>query len=153
MAPTSQKSTTRQHSAKGHAVVEVALIAPWIFFLFIATLDFGFYIYWLMAVTNASRTAALHASINGVSQATACNEVLNEMRGVLGWEAANAAATCNAPPLTVTVTPLDSTTTPLSADASSSVVVSVQWETVPMIWVPGIDNQFTIRRDSEMRRQ
>ena len=135
----------------GHAVVEVALVAPWIFFLFVATLDFGFYAYWLMAITNASRTAALAAAKNGASQALACNEVLNEMRGVLGWQAASVA--CNAPPLTVAVSALDDSTTPLSADASPSVLVSVTWQTTPLIPVPGIVQQFTIRRDAEMRRE
>ena len=133
--------------------MEVALIAPWIFFLFVATLDFGFYAYWLMAVTNASRSAALEASRSGISQSAACNRVINEMRGVLGWQVADASGACASPPLTVTVAMLDDTTTPTSADLNRSVLASVTWETVPVIPVPGIVNQFTIRRDTEMRMQ
>lgn len=138
-------------SRKGHAVMEFALIAPWIFFVFVGVIDFGFYAYWLMAVTNASRVAAHLAAENGSSQSIACNEVRNELRGVLGWTSAPAA--CNASPLIVTVTELDSTTTPQSADASPSVLVSVTWDATPLIPVPGIAQTFTIRRDAEMRRK
>lgn len=145
--------TTHKRASKrrGHAVMEFALVAPWIFFAFVGVIDFGFYAYWLMTVTNASRTAAHVASELGSAQAQACNEVLNEMRGVIGW--AGASTTCDASPLIVTVTPLDETTTPASADASQSVLVSVTWETTPLIPVPGILQGFTIRRDAEMRRR
>jgi len=148
MRGSSRRRTARSH---GHAVMEFALMAPWIFFVFVGVLDFGFYAYWLMAVTNASRTAAHVASENGSSQAIACNEVRNELRGVLGWS--NAPAGCNASPLVVTVTDLDDSTTPASADGSQSVLVSVTWDTTPLIPVPGIAQQFTIRRDAEMRRK
>lgn len=148
----STKRRARRRGA-GHAVMEFALVAPWIFFVFIGVLDFGFYAYWLMSVTNASRTAALVASLNGASQGVACNEVLNEMRGVLGWKAADTAGSCNGAPLTVTVTPLDNASNPLSADGSASILVSVTWQTEPLLPVPGILQQFTIRRDAEMRRQ
>jgi Flp pilus assembly protein TadG len=133
--------------------MEVALIAPWIFFVFVATLDFGFYSYWMQAVANASRAAALSASSNGLNQTAACKQVLNEMRGVMGWDAANTAGSCAAAPLTVTLTELDSTTTPTSADGNSSVLVTVIWQTSPLIPVPGIVNQFTLQRDTEMRLQ
>lgn len=148
MGQSNGRRTTR---SRGHAVLEFALVAPWIFFVFVAVLDFGFYAYWLMAVTNASRTAAHVTSENGSSQSIACNEVLNEMRGVLGWS--DAPAGCNASPLVVTVRNLNDSTTPASADGSQSVVVSVTWDTTPLIPVPGIAQQFTIRRDAEMRRK
>ena len=106
-----------------------------------------------MASANASRAAAVSAQRNGISQTAACNQVLNEMRGVMGWSVANTAGSCAASPLIVTVTPLDGTTTPTSADGKPSVLVSVTWTTVPLIPVPGIVNQFTLQRDTEMRRQ
>lgn len=40
---------------RGHAVIEVALLSPWIFFLFVGTLDMGFYTHALIATQNAAR--------------------------------------------------------------------------------------------------
>src|SRR2546428_1434750 len=49
---------------RGHAVIEVSLMAPWIFFLFMGTLDFGFYSYAIIATQNAARVAVIQTSIN-----------------------------------------------------------------------------------------
>ena len=156
---------------RGHAVMEVALIAPWIFFLFVATLDFGFYSYWIQAVANASRAAAVAAHdgvpdpanyannsdpdafSNALDQRReiACRQVQNELRGVMGFDAVS--GFCTAAPLTVNLQRLDSTTSPVSADGNPSVLVTVTWQTAPLIPVPGILNQFTLRRDTELRIQ
>ena len=60
--PTRGFAHPRKHSSGGHAVVEVALMAPWIFFLFVGVLDVGFYCYALIAVQNAARVAAIQVS-------------------------------------------------------------------------------------------
>jgi Flp pilus assembly protein TadG len=132
--------------------MEFALVAPWIFFVFVGVLDFGFYAYWLMAVTNASRSAALATYQNGPSQPIACRQAINELRGVLGWQDVDGSA-CGSAPLTVTVRELTDSSTPPSADGARSFVVSVVWESKPLIPVPGIANQITIRRDTEVRAQ
>src|SRR5947207_14797502 len=48
---------------RGHAVIEVSLMAPWIFFLFMGTLDFGFYSYAIIATQNAARVAVMQTSV------------------------------------------------------------------------------------------
>jgi Flp pilus assembly protein TadG len=143
-----QKRSLGAGGERGHAVTEVALLSPWLFFLFVATLDFGFYSYWLVAATNAARTAALSAAKNGLDAAVACNQVRNELRGVLGYETAT---NCNGAPLTVTVEALDDATSIISADTRDSIKVAVMYETKPLIPVPGIVDKFTIRREVEMR--
>ena len=67
---------------RGHAVVETALMVPWIFFLFVGVFDFGFYGYAAIATANAARVAALMASSSNMTtgdQATACAYAKEEM--------------------------------------------------------------------------
>lgn len=67
-----RKSTpTPSPRRRGHAVVEVALMAPWIFLLFIAVFNFGFYAYTLISVENAARVAAVYTSSVASSSADA----------------------------------------------------------------------------------
>src|SRR6476646_3701085 len=54
----------RRDCRSGHAVVETALMAPWLFLFFIAIFDFGFYAYAGIVTANAARVAALHTSIS-----------------------------------------------------------------------------------------
>src|SRR5690349_5397528 len=70
---------------KGNAMVEVALLAPWIFFLFIGVLDVGFYCYALMAVGNAARVAALQNSVglgSANDSAGACLAAARELQSL-----------------------------------------------------------------------
>ena len=67
---------------RGHAVVETALMVPWIFFLFIGVLDFGFYVYASIATANAARAAALRTSTSKSAaddDALACLHALGEL--------------------------------------------------------------------------
>jgi Flp pilus assembly protein TadG len=90
---------------RGQAFVEVTLMAPWIFFLFVGILDVGFYSYAAICTQNAARAAAVQtASAAGAQLNTiACPAAINEMNwlpnvkalgltGVPGDCAANAAS-------------------------------------------------------------
>ena len=44
-------------------------MAPWIFFLFMGTLDFGFYAYAIIATQNAARVAVMQTSLNSTTAA------------------------------------------------------------------------------------
>src|SRR5690348_15503452 len=73
----------RSSSKRGATIVEVVLIAPWIFFLFIGALDWGFYASALISVQAAARSAALYtssATANAADATTACSIVLDEIR-------------------------------------------------------------------------
>ena len=52
----------RNGRERGNAVIEVSLLAPWIFFLLVGILDLGFYSYAAIATENAARVAAQYAA-------------------------------------------------------------------------------------------
>ena len=88
----------------GHAVLEVALLSPWIFFLFMGTLDMGFYSHALIATQNAARSAAAHTSrtaLTAADTAGACQYALEELKAMSN---ARTLTNCNAAPLIVTAT-------------------------------------------------
>ena len=53
-----QTSTKHKQRERGGSIVEVALLAPWIFFLFVGIFDLGFYAYGIICTQNAARAAA-----------------------------------------------------------------------------------------------
>jgi Flp pilus assembly protein TadG len=121
------------------------LLAPWIFFLFVGAVDLGFYSYALISTENAARVAAEYTSTDAATAADstgACPYVLaelNSMSNVRGL------ATCTSLPVTVTAAQVAG---PDGAAASS---VSVTYQTILMIPMPGLSGQFTITRTAEMR--
>ncbi len=130
----------------GHAVIEVALLAPWIFFLFVGLVDLGFYNYALIATENAARVAVEYTSATtakATDSAGACPYVLaelNSMSNVRGL------ATCDSLPVTVTATKV------AGPDGSQSSLVSVTYQTILMIPIPGLlTGQFTVTRTAQMR--
>ncbi len=50
-----QTCPTSKRRQRGGSLVEVALLAPWIFFLFVGIFDFGFYAYAAICTQNAAR--------------------------------------------------------------------------------------------------
>ena len=137
---------------KGHAVVETALIAPWIFFLFVGVLDFGFYAYALIAVENATRVAALNAGIgdaNAIDQTTACRLALDEMIKMPNLKNLPTTYGCGSLPLRV-----DINTNPnfVDAEGNPATWVRVSYETIPLIPIPGVlMGKATISRTVETR--
>jgi Flp pilus assembly protein TadG len=135
-------------------VIEVALMAPWIFFLFVGVLDFGFYAYAFISTENAARAAVLLTSRSKVAatdQASACAIVLDEMK----WTAygRNVSPTCSAPPLVVTATlvpnGLDDINWFHQLDGAQ---VEVQYTTIPMIPIPGVlASAFVVDRKWQMK--
>ena len=139
-------------SRKGHAVVETALIAPWIFFLFVGILDFGFYAYGLISVQNAARVAALRAGSGGGTandQVLACNLARQELRWMPNIKNLAAPYTCASAPLKV-----DVNTNPGYTDAEGNPAtwVQVTYQTVQLIPIPGlVTGRATISRRVETR--
>jgi Flp pilus assembly protein TadG len=162
-----------RQAKRGSSMVEIALLAPWIFFLFVGILDFGFYAYTAISVENAARVAALRTSGDTVSQssALACAAVLPELR----WlpNIGTAVTTCGASPLTVTQRTLCGSTAtaipacaagltnPTCADcdgtganvtAAASSEVTVTYQSVLLIPIPGLlTGQLNLTRKAEMR--
>jgi hypothetical protein len=143
------KSKSNGESRRGNAVIEVALMAPWIFFLFVGVLDFGFYAYSFISTENAARAAVLLTSRSKVAasdQADACSIVLSEMT----WAAygRTISPNCSAAPLIVNATLL-----PYGGlDGSDAAQVEVKYTTLSMVPIPGVlPSSFVVDRKWQMK--
>ncbi len=132
----------------GQAVIEVALMSPWIFLLFIAIFDFGFYTYAAITTQNAARVAALATTDragNAGVQLLACQFALEEMRMLPNLASLPSSYGCAALPLTVTATPFTDT------EGKPASRVSVTYQTVQLFPLPFMMGRFTLTRTVEMR--
>ena len=127
-------------------MMEMALLMPWVFLLFIGALDWGFYAYSLISMQAAIRTAVLYTSTSTATasdSAKACTLVLAELKNLPNI--GTSVTTCGTNPV-VTATQI---TGPDSAQASQ---VSVTYQSISLIPIPGLLNkQFTITRTGKMR--
>ena len=137
----------RSSGEKGHSVLEVALLAPWLFFLFIGVLDAGFYSYALISVESATRVAALYtssATANAGDTSGACSYVLDELRPISN--VGSSTTTCTALPVIVSATAVN------GPDGSSASRVSVTYRTVSLVPIPALlPKQLTFTRSVTMR--
>jgi len=156
----------RKSRTRGQAIVEASLMMPWLAFLFVGILDFGFYAYAAISIQNAARAAAIRAAASqySFSWASACSAALGELRGLpnmvgINTCAASAGAITDTLPAAVVVTVLDGTTTPPCADCDlglpsnpTSVQATVTYQTLPMVPIPGlVTGRMTMTRIAESR--
>ena len=131
----------RREARSGHAVVELSLMMPWLFFLFVGALDFGFYAYSLIAVQNAARVAALKTGAlydnyvqaladPGVVKPFACRSVRDELQKLPNFGVLP--ADCGGSPLDVRVSPF------LDFSGKPALRVAVDYETIPLVPIPGL---------------
>ena len=140
-----QSQAAKRRRRRGHAVVEAALMMPWLFFVGAGVLDLGYYSYSLVALENATRVAALHTSATTATAADAagaCTYVLREMNGLYNTRSLTA---CTALPVIVTATSVN------GADNSPASQVSVTYQTPQLIPLPWLAGRFTITRVVQMR--
>jgi len=149
----------RRRSEFGGSIVELALLAPWIVFLFIGVLDLGFYLYAATCTQNAARIAAIQTASNPTLpapqlQALACNAAMLEMVRVPNTRDITG---CGAAPLKVTQQTLDRSTTPPCSDCGIdttgvSSLVTVTYQSGLFVPIPGLlTNQLNLTRTSETR--
>ena len=76
-----RKKRNQKTRERGQAVMEVTLLAPWIFFLFVGILDTGFYSYAAICTQNAARAAATQTAAHAGSQqdTIACPAAIQEL--------------------------------------------------------------------------
>lgn len=155
----------KRRKQSGNAMIEVALMAPWIFFLFVGILDFGFYAYAAICTQNAARVAAQFAAKDQYSrtQAVACQAALTEMKNLPNMVTVTTCATTvgamsAALPLAVpapeVLGPVAScpSSTGSSPDNECAVRVSVTYRSIPMIPIPGLlTGQMQLTREASMR--
>jgi Flp pilus assembly protein TadG len=139
-------TTNARRKRRGSALVELTMLSPWIFFLFIGIIDIGFYSYGLISVENAARIAAEYTSQTSTTasdQAGACTKILAELSNL-----SNVASltSCGATPLVVTA---NAVTGP---DGGAATSVSVTYQTISLIPIPGLlQSQLTFTRNVKMR--
>ena len=136
----------RSSRRRGATIIEVVLIAPWVFFLFIGALDWGFYSSALISVQAAARSAALYTA-GGTSTAAdssgACNIVLDEIRKLPNI--GTSTTTCGSNP----VVTAESITGP---DGAGATRVTVRYQSIALVPLPGLlARQFTVSRIVTMR--
>jgi hypothetical protein len=123
--------------------VEVVLMAPWIYFLFVGTLDMGFFTHAMIATQNAARTAAASTSRSSAladSVPVACKYALVELSAMSN---VRSLTSCNGSPLVVTASKV-------TIDGSDASRVTVSYLTNQLIPIPGLARQFTITRTVAM---
>jgi len=124
---------------RGQALVELAIIAPWIFFLFISVVDTGFCLVAAIGVQNAARAAALYTSSSSVTATAtaACSVVRNELQALPGYSSSSN-TNCSSPSLHVT-----------ASQTTTQTVVTVTYQTLSLTPVPGLfSGPYTITRSA-----
>lgn len=133
---------------RGNAVVETALMAPFLILLFLGVFDFGFYAYAAISTQQAARVAALYTSStlsNAGDSSGACTYVLEALRDLPNM--GGAVTSCGAgQPVQVSAASVAS-----GPDGAPASQVTVTYQTVPLIPIPGLMGQMTITRTAEMR--
>lgn len=126
-------------------MLEMALLSPWIIFLFVGAFDMGFYAYSLITIETAARSAAWNEGTFATQDSTrACGVALAEMSTLVNMSG----VTCSTAgsPLVVTAS---QTTGP---DGTPAAQVSLTYTTPSMIPIPGLlAKQFTITRVVTMK--
>jgi Flp pilus assembly protein TadG len=141
------KRPSPRTAESGHAVVEVSLMIPWIFFLFIGVLDFGFYAYSVISVENAARVAAIYTSSDPLTvadSAGACYYVLQELQKANNI--GNGVITCGGS------SPVSVTAAAGTVSGEPAAQVTVTYRSPPMIPIPGLTGSYSVTRIVTMRQ-
>jgi Flp pilus assembly protein TadG len=137
----------RKRGTAGSAVVELTLLVPWFLFLFVFTVDLGFYNYALISVENAARIGAEYTSQSTSTAADAsgaCTKILAELKMLPNIS--STLTTCDALPVIVTAVSKAGT------DGSAASEVSVTYQGLQMIPIPGfLMGRMTFKRITQMR--
>lgn len=140
-----EQSRRRRCLKSGHAVIELTLLTPWIFFLFMGAFDMGMFSYALISAQNAARAGATYTSRHSSTaddSAGACYYALQELKGLSN---VRNLSKCDAAPLHVTASAIN------GADGTPASEVSVKYQTDKLIPIPGLSGQFTFTRTVKMK--
>ncbi len=148
--------SSRRHQ-RGNAVIEASLLIPWILFLFMGVLDFGFYNYALITTENAARVGAHYASQDkgrARDVTEVCRIVRQEMSGLPHTRSLSGCAACSASlteamPLSVCSQLLEAPGR-VGPAGDTAAEVTVSYRTVPLIPLPFLTGQLTITRVKQM---
>jgi Flp pilus assembly protein TadG len=145
ITPSSTASNRRKR--RGGSLIELVLIAPWIFFLFIGALDWGFYASALVSLQAGLRSAGLYTATSPATaddQATACTLILGELQKLPN--VGSGLTTCGATPVVVTAAKIT------GPDGAVATKVTLTYSSISLVPIPGLlAKQFTVTRDVTMR--
>jgi len=139
-------SSSKKERQRGQAFIEVTLLVPFIFFLFIGVLDMGFYAYALISTENAARVAAMYTSSGSSTAADSAGACTNALAELNSMSNVRGLSSCNALPVQVTASSVAN-----GADGAPASSVSVTYQTSLMIPIPGLAGQYTVTRTVQMR--
>jgi len=141
----------RRGGRSGNNIIEFAFILPWYIFLFVGAVDMGFYSYALISVENAARVGAIYCAASSTtctSNTPVCPYALGALADLPNIPAA--LTTCNASPVTVTVS-YPASGTP---DGQPDVQVTVAYVLPALAGIPGLlPGQYTATRTVSMKLQ
>jgi hypothetical protein len=139
-------------------------MSPWIFLLFIAIFDFGFYAYGAISTANAARVAAMYTAAYPAAAGdvvSAFSRAADELRAMPNVGASLPAATCSGD--TCTSGPIQVRARSLSGascadyDSTPGVPavqcseVAVRYQSVQLFPLPWITGQLTLTRIAQAR--
>jgi len=124
-------------SRRGAAIVELALLSPFLLFLFVIVVDFGRVFYYSQTVQNAARAGALYLS-DDVSKASS--------------PYADVTAAARADATNLSPAPTVSSSTGNDANGNPYVRVTVTWTFNPVMHLPGLPASLNISRTVQMRK-
>jgi Flp pilus assembly protein TadG len=152
LPPPANALACRNRKRRGNNIIEFSLLLPWYIFLFMGAYDSGFFAYSLIATQNAARIDAVYCSASSTtcsSNTTACTYALGQLKNLPNI--GTAVTTCNASPLTVTIS-YPGTPSTGCPDGNACVAASVAYVTPQLIPIPGLlPGQLTITRTVTMR--
>ena len=142
----------------GSAIVEVALLAPWIFLLFLAIFSFGFFMYAGISVANAARAAVLEMGRrngNSLDAVLACSIVKEELK-YLPNSVDFRNGTCSALPLIVAVGNAGAAVPGKNADGTDNGAllaarVEITYQSIQLFPLPWMTGRMTLTRQADIR--
>jgi Flp pilus assembly protein TadG len=133
-------------SQGGQAVIETALLLPWLVFCFVGAFDLGVYSYAMISAENAARVVGMYASSSATVAANptlACTYALAELKDSPGVGSTNS---CSANG----VVNVSTTYLATGADGLPAAQVSITYKPTQVISLPGLINgNLTITRTVE----
>ena len=139
---------------RGNAIIEFCLFTPWLIYMFIAAVDWGFYSYSLISTQAAARIGAVYAASSSSAASdttTICTYALEQLRkmpnvGIGITSCASGSSISPGAPIGIAVSSVTGT------DGSPAAQVSVTYQTPALVPVMTLlPKQATITRTMQMR--
>jgi Flp pilus assembly protein TadG len=135
---------SKRKLTNGSATIEVALMMPWLAFLFVGVFDFGFYVSEAIAVQNAARAAAVYNAVSDVvDQPGACTYVLQELKILPNIAPIASTSSCSDSPLQVSA---NADTIVVNGTVTRATRIDVTYEGIALIPMPTLTGKFSVTR-------